>query len=445
VQVHFAYLYKFTEFKIRNLFHCNEFSIIIYILTSLFSSSLMQRCKMNLWENYSMNKAVYITHAKRTAVGSLLGNFSDLSAPYLGSVVIKSIIESSKLDPLNIGEIIMGQVLTGGSGQNPARQAAMKASIPQEVPAFTINKVCGSGLKSVCLAANAIIAGEAEVMIVGGQENMSLGIHGVYARAGHKLGNMNLLDLMQYDGLTDIFTGKLMGVTAENIAARFNITRKEQDEFAYYSHQKAANAQKLGYFDDEIIPIEVLSKKQTVRVTQDQSIRPEATIELLNKLRSVFIDEGTVTAGNSSSINDGAAALMLVSEEALHRYGLVPLARIVSYSSAGVDPEIMGTGPVPASKSALVKAGWKVQDLDLIECNEAFAAQAIYVNRQMDWDANKVNVNGGAIAIGHPIGASGARVLVTLVHAMKRLSAKKSLATLCIGGGMGIAICIENV
>lgn len=390
-------------------------------------------------------KAVYITHAKRTAVGSLLGSLGSIPASELGSMIIGSILRESKVDPAMIDEVIMGQVLTGGAGQNPARQALIKSGIPKEVTAYTINKVCGSGLKAVCLAANSIIAGEHGMVIAGGQENMSLGLHGAYVRAGHKLGEIKMIDLMQYDGLMDIFSNKLMGITAENISKRFNITREMQDAFALKSHQKAHKARETGRFKNEILPIEVKIRKDTIMFEQDECIRPDISIEALAKLRPAFDKDGTVTAGNASSINDGAAAFLVVSEEALKKYNLKPLARIVSYAHAGVDPDIMGTGPVPASLKALEKAGWKVNDLEVIEVNEAFAAQAIYVNQQMNWDLDKVNISGGAVAIGHPIGASGARVLVTLIHQMKQSNAKKGLATLCIGGGMGIAMCVEAV
>lgn len=390
-------------------------------------------------------KAVYITHAKRTAVGTLLGSLGSIPASQLGSMIIQSILTESKVDPTLIDEVIMGQVLTGGAGQNPARQALINAGIPQEVTAYTVNKVCGSGLKTVCLAASSIIAGDHSIVIAGGQENMSLGLHGSYIRAGHKLGDLKMIDLMQYDGLTDVFSNKLMGITAENVSKRFNITREMQDEFALKSHQKALSAREAGRFKNEILPIEVKIKKDTIMFEQDEGIRPDIKLEALAKLRPAFDKEGTVTAGNASSINDGAAGLLVVSEEALKKHNLQPLVRIVSYATAGVDPEIMGIGPIPASRKALEKAGWKVSDLDVIEANEAFAAQTIYVNQQMNWDIAKVNMNGGAVALGHPIGASGARVLVTLIHQMKQINAKKGLVTLCIGGGMGIAMCIETV
>jgi acetyl-CoA C-acetyltransferase len=390
-------------------------------------------------------RTVYITHAKRTAVGSFLGSLSTISAPHLGAAVINSILKDSKVDPVLINEVILGQVITGGSGQNPARQSLIYAGIPKIVPGFTVNKVCGSGLKTVALATSSIIAGDNEIVIAGGQENMSLGLHGAYVRAGLKFGDGKMVDLMQYDGLTDVFSGNFMGITAENIAKQFNITREMQDEFSLKSHQKAAAAQLEERFKNEILPIDVVTKKNTIIFEHDETVRPNTTMEILSKLRPAFDKNGTVTAGNASSINDGAACFMVVSEEALKKYNLTPLVRIVSYAAAGVDPNIMGTGPVPASKKALAKAGWSVEDLDVIEANEAFAAQAVYVNQEMKWDLDKVNMNGGAVAIGHPIGASGARVLVTLIHQMKRINAKKGLATLCIGGGMGIAICVEAV
>lgn len=390
-------------------------------------------------------KSVYIAYAKRTAVGSLLGSLGSIPATKLGATLIESIVKDSKLDSAVIDEVIMGQVLTGGVGQNPARQALITAGLPKEVPALTINKVCGSGLKSVSLAANSIIAGESDIIIAGGQENMSLAMHAAYIRAGHKFGDTKMIDLMQYDGLTDVFSNVPMGITAENIAKQFNITREMQDEFALRSHLKASKALSEGYFKNEILPIEIKSKKETIIFDKDEGIRANASLEALAKLRPAFEKEGAVTAGNASSINDGAACVLVVSEEALKKYNLQPLARIVSYASAGVDPNIMGTGPIPASQKALAKAGWKVQDLDVIEANEAFASQAIYVNQQMGWDINKVNMNGGAIALGHPIGASGSRVFVTLIHQMQRINAKKGLVTLCIGGGLGVAMCVESV
>lgn len=392
-----------------------------------------------------MTKPVYITHAKRTAFGSFMGSLSTTAAPMLAAHLIKDILQNSKIDPALVNEVIVGQVITGGSGQNPARQTLIHAGIPKEVPGYTINKVCGSGLKSVALAANSIMTGDNEIVIAGGQENMSLGMHGSYIRAGAKFGDIKMVDLMQYDGLTDVFSGVFMGITAENISKQFNISRQEQDEFALSSHKKAAKAQLAGIFKDEILPIEVTIKKTTSLFEHDETVRPDTSLEILSKLRPAFDKNGVVTAGNASSINDGAACLMVVSEEALKKHNLTPLARIVSYASAGVDPSIMGTAPVPASQKALSKAGWSVKDLEVIEVNEAFAAQSIYVNREMKWDMDKVNINGGAIAIGHPIGASGGRVLITLIHSLRRAKAKKGLVTLCIGGGMGMAMCVESV
>lgn len=392
-----------------------------------------------------MTKPVYITHAKRTAFGSFMGSLSTTAAPMLAAHLIKDILQNSKIDPALVNEVILGQVITGGSGQNPARQTLIHAGIPKEVPGYTINKVCGSGLKSVALAANSIMTGDNEIVIAGGQENMSLGMHGSYIRAGAKFGDIKMVDLMQYDGLTDVFSGVFMGITAENISKQFNISRQEQDEFALSSHKKAAKAQLAGIFKDEILPIEVTIKKTTSLFEHDETVRPDTSLEILSKLRPAFDKNGVVTAGNASSINDGAACLMVVSEEALKKHNLMPLAWIVSYASAGVDPSIMGTAPVPASQKALSKAGWSVNDLEVIEVNEAFAAQSIYVNREMKWDIDKVNINGGAIAIGHPIGASGGRVLITLIHSLRRAKAKKGLVTLCIGGGMGMAMCVESV
>jgi acetyl-CoA C-acetyltransferase len=389
-------------------------------------------------------REVFITHAKRTAVGSFLGSLSQIPAPALGASVIKAILDESKVDNKLISEVILGQVITGGSGQNPARQTAIKAGIDTSVPAVTINKVCGSGLKAVSIAANAIASKEADLIIAGGQENMSLGMHGTYIRGGKKFGDEKLIDFMMYDGLTDVFSGVAMGITAENIAKKFNISREMQDEFAVKSQAKAAAAQKNRRFKNEIVPIEIQIKKETKIFDYDEGIRGDSSLEVLSKLRPAFDPAGTVTAGNASTINDGAAAVLVASEEAVKKYNLNPIARIVSTGMCGVDPSIMGTGPVPASKLALLRAGWSIDDLDLIEANEAFAVQACYVNEQMKWDTTKVNVNGGAVAIGHPIGASGARVLVTLLHEMQKISAKKALATLCIGGGMGIAMCFEK-
>jgi acetyl-CoA C-acetyltransferase len=387
---------------------------------------------------------VYLANAKRTAVGSFLKSISEISAPKLGAHVIKAILAESKLDPKLIDEVILGQVITGGSGQNPARQTSIYSGLPIELPAVTINKVCGSGLKSIIFAANSIKAEQAGLIIAGGQENMSLGMHGNYIRGGNKFGDAKLIDFMMYDGLTDVFSGQMMGITAENIVKKFGIDRISQDTLALNSQLKAAKAQEQGKFKEEIVPIKIERKNESFVFDQDEGIRGNSTMEGLAKLKPAFTADGTVTAGNSSTINDGAAALIVASGQMVKTQGLTPLARIVSYASCGVDPDIMGTGPIPASKLALKKAGWNVNDLDLIEVNEAFAAQAEYVNRQMEWDTNKVNVCGGAIALGHPIGASGTRLVVTLLHEMKRSNAKKSLVTLCIGGGMGIAMCLEH-
>ncbi|MDF2965877.1 MAG: acetyl-CoA acetyltransferase [Rickettsiaceae bacterium] len=391
-----------------------------------------------------MSKAVYIVSAKRTAIGSFLGGLSSLSVVSLGAEVIKALIEETKVVPSEISEVILGHVLVGGLGQNPARQSAMSAGLPMEVPAYGVSHVCGSGLKAVALGMQAIQNGDSKVVIAGGQESMSNAMHAALVRTGVKMGNGTLVDMMQYDGLTDAFSNVPMGITAENIAKKFNIYRQMQDEFAYGSQQKAFAAQNSGKFNDEIVPITIKSRKGDVIFDKDEFIRPDTTLETLAKLRPAFDKEGTVTAGNASGINDGAACVMLVSEEILKTYNLKPLARLTSYAQAGVDPSIMGTGPIPAVKKALDKANWNIQDLDLIEANEAFAAQAISVNQGLGWDISKVNVNGGAIALGHPIGASGARVLVTLVHEMQKRKAKKGVATLCIGGGMGIAMCIEG-
>lgn len=387
---------------------------------------------------------VYIANPKRTAVGSFLKSISEISAPKLGAHVIKAILAESKLDPKVIDEVILGQVITGGSGQNPARQTSIYSGLPIELPAVTINKVCGSGLKSIVFAANAIKADQASLIIAGGQENMSLGMHGNYIRGGNKFGDAKLIDFMMYDGLTDVFSGQMMGITAENIVKKFGIDRISQDTLALNSQLKAAKAQEQGKFKEEIVPIKIDRKNESFIFEQDEGIRGNSTMDGLAKLKPAFAADGSVTAGNSSTINDGAAALIVTSGQMIKTQGLTPLARIVSYASCGVDPDIMGTGPIPASKLALKKAGWNVGDLDLIEVNEAFAAQAEYVNRQMEWDINKVNVCGGAIALGHPIGASGTRLVVTLLHEMKRSKAKKALVTLCIGGGMGIAMCLER-
>lgn len=390
-------------------------------------------------------REVYITHAKRTAIGSFMGGLSSVSSIKLGEYILRHLLHESSIDPSLISEVIMGQVLTGALGQNPARQVLINSGIPKEVPAITINKVCGSGLKAIALAAQSILSGDNEIVLAGGMENMSLGGHALYIRSGIRAGSANMVDMMMYDGLTDAFSGLAMGITAENVAKKFGISREVQDEFSYHSHKKAAAAQAMGKFKNEILPIEVKGRKETVIFDRDEFIKPDTTLEILAKLKPAFDPVGTVTAGNASGINDGAAAVMVVSGQALRKYNLTPIARIVSYATAGVDPAIMGTGPVPASKKALAKAGWNLSDLDLIEANEAFAAQACYVNQTMGWDERKVNVNGGSVALGHPIGASGARVMVTLLHEMQKVKAKKAIATLCIGGGMGIAMCVEGV
>ena len=387
---------------------------------------------------------VYITHAKRTAIGTLLGSLSYIPAPELGAHLIKNIIIESGVELTSIDEIILGQVITGGSGQNPARQALIKAGLPEQLVASNINMVCGSGLKSVALAFQAIKAGMADLAIAGGQENMSLGQHGAYIRKGAKFGEIKLQDQMQIDGLRDAFHDIAMGVTAENIARQFNISRIEQDEFAFNSHKKATYALNKGAFTNEIVPIDITVNKKNYLFSKDEGVREDINIDLLGKLKPVFVENGSVTAGNSSGINDGAACLLLCSKKTLDKYNLKPMARIVSFGQMGVDPLIMGIAAAPAARMALQKAGWSVNNLDIIELNEAFAAQAIYVNREMRWDTNKVNMNGGAIALGHPIGASGARVLVSLVHQMQTRNLRKGLATLCIGGGMGIAVCVEN-
>jgi acetyl-CoA C-acetyltransferase len=388
-------------------------------------------------------KNVYIALARRSAVGNFMGAFASTSAVDLGKAVVQDILAISKIDPAEISELIMGQVLLGGLCQNPARQTLIRSGIPDSVPASITSIVCGSGLNAVALGAQAIKSGDAKMIIAGGQENMSMAMHASYIRAGVKMGKAEMLDMMTFDGLTDAFSNVLMGITAENIAKKFNISRERQDLFSLESQKKAAEAQVEGKFKDEIVPISVKLKRQDVIIDKDEFIKPDITIEDLQKLRPAFDPNGSVTAGNASGINDGSAAVLLVDEEMLKKYSLTPLARVVSYAKAGVAPEIMGTGPIPASKAALAKAGWKIDDLDLIEANEAFAVQAIAVNEGLGWDTSKVNVNGGAVAIGHPIGASGCRVLVTLLHEMGRRKAKKGLATLCIGGGMGIAMCLE--
>jgi acetyl-CoA C-acetyltransferase len=388
---------------------------------------------------------VVITAAARTAVGAFNGAFATLPAHVLGQAVILDLLKRSKVAAGEIDEVILGQVLAAAAGQNPARQAAIAAGIPQEKTAYGINQLCGSGLRAVALGYQAILAGDSSIVIAGGQESMSQAPHAVHMRNGTKMGNTDLVDTMIKAGLWDAFNGYHMGNTAENVATKWQITRDQQDAFAAGSQQKAEAAQKAGKFKDEITAVTIAGRKGDVVVTEDEYPKHGTTAESLAKLRPAFLREnGTVTAGNASGINDGAAATVLMSAAEASKRGLTPLARIVSWATAGVDPAIMGSGPIPASKAALAKAGWKASDLDLIEANEAFAAQACAVNKELGWDTAKVNVNGGAIAIGHPIGASGARVLVTLLHEMQKRNAKKGLATLCIGGGMGIAMCVER-
>ena len=387
---------------------------------------------------------VVIVAAARTPIGSFNGALSSLPAHALGKVAIQAALERAKVEPGEVSEVIMGQILTAGQGQNPARQASVAAGIPVEVPAYGVNILCGSGLKSVALAYQAIKNGDSTIVVAGGQESMSRAPHVAHLRDGTKMGTVEFLDSMLKDGLWDAFHGYHMGNTAENVAQKWQITREDQDRFACASQNKAEAAIKAGKFKDEIAPVTVSTRKGDVVVDTDEYPRFGTTLEALQKLRPAFAKDGTVTAGNASGINDGAAALVVMSAKEAERRGLTPLARIVSWAQAGVDPAIMGTGPIPASRKALEKAGWKVDDVDLVEANEAFAAQAIAVNRDLGWDPEKVNVNGGAIALGHPIGASGARILVTLLHEMQRRDAKKGLATLCIGGGMGIALCVAR-
>jgi acetyl-CoA C-acetyltransferase len=387
---------------------------------------------------------VVIVSAARTAVGSFNGAFATIPAHELGAAAIKEALNRAKVDTGEVDEVILGQVLAAGQGQNPARQAAIKAGIPQDKTAFGLNQVCGSGLRAVALGMQQIAAGDAKIVVAGGQESMSLSQHGAHLRAGTKMGDLKFVDTMIRDGLTDVFNGYHMGQTAENIAVKWQLTRDEQDRFALASQNKAEAAQKVGKFKEEIVPFTVAGKKGDTVVDSDEYIRPGTTLEGLAKLKPAFTKDGTVTAGNASGINDGAAAVVLMSAKDAQARGLSPLARIASWATAGVDPAIMGSGPIPASRKALEKAGWKVKDLELVEANEAFAAQALAVNKDMGWDPAIVNVNGGAIAIGHPIGASGARILVTLLHEMQRRGAKKGLATLCIGGGMGIAMTVAR-
>ncbi|HUL09910.1 MAG TPA: acetyl-CoA C-acetyltransferase [Candidatus Acidoferrum sp.] len=387
---------------------------------------------------------VVIVGAARTPVGAFNGALSSVPASYLGQVAIVEALKRAKVDPKEVSEVILGQILTAGAGQNPARQAAVNAGIPVEKTAYAINQLCGSGLRAVALGFQAIKVGDSEIVVAGGQESMSQAPHCMNLRNGTKMGDAQLIDTMIKDGLWDAFHGYHMGNTAENVAQKWQITREQQDQFAAASQQKAEAAQKAGKFKDEIVPVKIATRKGDVVVDADEYPKHGTTVETLAKLRPAFDKAGTVTAGNASGINDGAAALTLMSADLAAKRGLTPLARIVAWATAGVDPAIMGTGPIPASRLALKKAGWSKDDLDLVEANEAFAAQACAVNKDLGWDPAKVNVNGGAIALGHPIGASGARILVTLLHEMGRRQAKKGLATLCIGGGMGIAMCVER-
>jgi len=387
---------------------------------------------------------IVIASAARTAVGSFNGAFANTAAHELGAVAIRAALQRAKLEPHEVDEVILGQVLTAGEGQNPARQAAMKAGVPQEKTAWGLNQVYGSGLRAVALGMLHVASGDASIIVSGGQESMSLSPHAAHMRAGTKMGDVKFIDTMIKDGLWDAFHGYHMGTTAENVAQKWQITREEQDRFAVASQNKAEAAQNAGRFKEEIAPVTVASRKGDIVVDQDEYVRPGTTLDAVSKLKPAFSKDGTVTAGNASGLNDGAAAVVIMSTSEASRRGVTPLARIASWATASVDPKIMGTGPIPASRRALEKAGWKVADLDLIEANEAFAAQAIAVNKDMGWNTDIVNVNGGAIAIGHPIGASGARILVTLLHEMQKRDAKRGLATLCIGGGMGIALAVER-
>jgi acetyl-CoA C-acetyltransferase len=392
----------------------------------------------------SSKDSIVIAGAARTPVGSFNGALSRVSAHYLGQVAIEGAIERSGVEPGEVSEVILGQILTAGQGQNPARQASIGAGIPVEVPAWGMNQLCGSGLRAVALGAQQVMDGSSSIVIAGGQESMSQSPHCAHMRDGVKMGDHTLIDTMIRDGLWDAFNGYHMGVTAENVAKQWQITREEQDNFAVASQNKAEEAQKSGKFKDEIVPVTIKSRRGDTVVEEDEYIRHGVQLADLEKMRAAFDKEGTVTAGNASGINDGAAAVVLMSAAEAEKRGTTPLARIVSWAHAGVDPAVMGSGPIPASRKALENAGWSVDDLDLIEANEAFAAQACAVNKDLGWDTSKVNVNGGAIAIGHPIGASGARVLITLLHEMQKRDAKKGLTTLCIGGGMGIAMCVER-
>ncbi|MGJ7041749.1 acetyl-CoA C-acetyltransferase [Shinella sp. BE166] len=389
--------------------------------------------------------SIVIASAARTAVGSFNGSFANTPAHELGATVVSAVLERAGVAAGEVNEVILGQVLQAGEGQNPARQAAMKAGIPQEATAWTMNQLCGSGLRAVALGMQQIATGDASIIVAGGMESMSMAPHCAHLRGGVKMGDFKMIDTMIKDGLTDAFYGYHMGITAENVAKQWQLSREEQDVFAVGSQNKAEAAQKEGRFKDEIVPFIVKGRKGDVSVDSDEYIRHGATLDSMGKLRPAFDKEGSVTAANASGLNDGAAAALLMSEAEASRRGIQPLARIVSWATAGVDPKIMGTGPIPASRKALERAGWKIGDVDLVEANEAFAAQACAVNKDLGWDPSIVNVNGGAIAIGHPIGASGARILNTLLFEMKRRGASKGLATLCIGGGMGVAMCVESM
>ena len=390
------------------------------------------------------NMDIVIAGGARTPVGAFNGGLSTVPASYLGTHAIKEAMKRSKVDPKDVDEVVLGQILTAAQGQNPARQAAVDAEIPVERTAYGINQLCGSGLRSVALGFQAIALGDANIVVAGGQESMSQAPHAQYLRSGQKMGDLKMVDTMLKDGLLDAFQGYHMGNTAENIAKQWQITREEQDAFAAASQQKAEAAMKADRFQEEIVPVTIKTRKGDVVVNKDEHPKEGVTAEGLGKLKPAFDKEGSVTAGNASGINDGAGAVVLMSAKEAETRGVQSLARIVSWATCGVDPSIMGTGPIPASRKALEKAGWKVDELDLIEANEAFAAQALSVNKDLGWDPEKVNVNGGAIALGHPIGASGTRILITLLHEMQRRDAKKALATLCIGGGMGIAMCVER-
>ena len=387
---------------------------------------------------------IVIVGAARTAVGAFSGAFANTPAHDLGAVAIKEALKRAKVEAAEVDEVVLGQVLAAGQGQNPARQAAMIAGIPQEKTAWGLNQLCGSGLRTVAIGLQQIANGDASIIVAGGMESMSLAPHASYMRAGTKMGDVKFVDTMIKDGLWDAFHGYHMGTTAENVATKYQISREEQDRFAVASQNKAEAAQKAGKFKDEIAPVTISTRKGDIVVDSDEYPRHGATLEAMAKLRPAFSKDGTVTAGNASGLNDGAAALVIMTAKEAARRGLTPLARIASWATAGVDPQIMGTGPIPSTRKALEKAGWKVGDLDLVEANEAFAAQALAVNKDLGWNPDIVNVNGGAIAIGHPIGASGARVLVTLLHEMAKRDAKKGLATLCIGGGMGVAMAVER-